>query len=208
MAISRIALAAVISCFSGAASADSSCDNSNADVFVTYDHHHLPQSASVILKDDRSRLFVKYDKEGEEADSKRFFSEFVDICFGNEKSPLFRYSIVDVDFNGMRRFRGLGTFPTRFFYKVREKFRARTDDFWVETKGEDSNFFSANFEFSEKYSDCAKSHKFTIEVTGRLTGDAEQQVSKATEVYIKLFNVRMKNSIKAAMKTEACDDQD
>lgn len=183
------------------------CDNRNADVFVTYDHRHLPQSASVIIKGDLSRLHVRYDDAGREVDSRRFFSEFVDICFGNTKSPQFRYSIVDVDFNGMRRFRDLGAFPTRYFYKVREKFRSRTDDFWVETVGEEpSNFFSANFDFPIKYSDCAADHRFTIEISGRLTGDAEQKVTKATEVYIKLFNVRMKNSIQAAMKTEACDD--
>lgn len=184
------------------------CDNRNADVFVTYDHNNLPQSASVILKGDLSRMFVRYDADGKEVDSERFFSEFVDICFGNDESPDFRYSIVDVDFNGMRRFRGLGEFPTRYFYKVREKFRSRSDDFWVVTKGDSpDDFFSANFDFPIKYSDCAKNHRFTIEISGRLTGDAAQEVTKATEIYIKLFNVRMKNSIKAAMKTEACDSQ-
>lgn len=182
------------------------CANDNADVFVTYDHRELPQSASVIIKGDLSRLFVRYDKEGTETASKRFFSEMVTVCFGKETSPLFRYSIVDVDFNGMRRFRGLGEFPTRYFFKVREKFRSRADDFWVVTEGDKpSNFFSANFEFSKKYSDCAKSHSFKVEVSGRLSGEPEQDIVKATEVYIKLFNVRMKNSIQAAVITKACE---
>lgn len=182
------------------------CANSNADVFVTYDHKQLPQSASVIIKGDLSRLFVRYDKDGGETESKRYFSEFVTVCFGKDSSPLFRYSIVDVDFNGMRRLRGLGEYPTRFLFKVREKFRSRADDFWIRAEGEEpSNFFSANFEFDKKFSDCANSHSFTVEVSGRLTGEPEQDITKATEIYLKLFNVRMKNSIQAAVITKACE---
>lgn len=205
---------AIVSCWLAVASGGlyaaqrQDCDNANADVFVTYDHRELPLSASVIIKGDRSRLFMRYDKDGAETESKRFFSEFVTVCFGKESSPLFRYSILDVDFNGMRRFRGLGEFPTRFIYKVREKFRSRADDFWVVTQQDQpENFFSANFEFSKKFSDCAKSHSFTIEVSGRLTGEPEQDITKATELYIKLFNVRMKNSIQAAVITKACETE-
>lgn len=185
--------------------ANTKCPPQEKGVHVSEDHNGFPSGARINIGADRTRLYYRFDEEGNVAKKRTDFQVMVKMCIESVHGERFRFAIPSLTFSGYAATNKTGRYSVDYRYSAVGK--------GVDISGGFSKSYSEDFEnapFSKlteheivSWSPCLSFHSYDFIVSGRFQG--KNTSKKRGEAKVSLYNARIEKSVDTKFRIQSCD---